>query len=85
MPNGIGKTAALRRRAIHESPLRGGAAWIEMKPVGNAVPGIPGDRKGRPYGVGVYLCAGAGWSLQAGTAERSMPVPYIGSPVGAGH
>ena len=56
-----------------------------MKPVGNAVHGVPGDRKGRPYGVGVYLCAGAGWSLQAGTAERSMPVPYIGPPVGAGH
>ena len=58
-------------RAIRESPLRVGAAWIERKPVGNAVSGVPGDRKGRPYGVGVYLCAGAGLSLWAYPAERS--------------
>ena len=46
-----GTPAASRRRAIHESPLRVGAVWIEMKPVGNAVPGVPGDREGRPYAI----------------------------------
>ena len=48
---GIGKPAALRRRAIHESPLRVGAVWTEMKTVGNAVPGVPGDPEGRPYAM----------------------------------
>ena len=59
MPDGIGKPAALRRRAIHESPLRVGAAWIERKPVGNAVPGVPGDRKGRPYAIRTHRRGGA--------------------------
>ena len=35
------------------------AAWIERKPVGNAVPGVPGDRKGRPYAIRTHRRGGA--------------------------
>ena len=49
-----------------------------MKPVGNAVPGVPGDRKGRPYGVGVYLCAGGGVIIAGVSCGTVMTVPYIG-------
>ena len=63
MPSGIGKPAATRRWAIHESPLRVGAAWIERKPVGNAVPGVPGDRKGRPYAISQGHPRRGGWDV----------------------
>ena len=86
MPDGIGKPAALRRRAIHESPPRVGAAWIKMKPVGNAVPGVPGDRKGRPYAISQgHPCRGGSWTRlppQRG-GKNSLPRGE-GGPEGVG-
>ena len=35
------------------------AAWVERKPVGDAVPGVPGDRKGRPYAIRTHRRGGA--------------------------
>ena len=47
---GIGKTAALRRRDV-EDAVPYGYQKCSFNSVGNAVPGVPGDRKGRPYAM----------------------------------
>ena len=78
MPSASEKPPRCGGRAILESPLRVGVVLIERKPVGNAVPGVPGDRKGRPYGVGVYLCAGSG-GIAGWYCGTVITVPYIGS------
>ena len=72
------KTAASRRRAIHESPLRVGAAWIERKPEGNAVPGVPGDRKGRPYAIRTHRRGGALTRPPADGNGKTAPVGRVG-------
>ena len=60
---------------MHESPLRVGAAWIERNPVGNAVPGVPGDRKGRPYAIRAHRRGGA---LTRPPPQRGGKIPSPG-------
>ena len=50
MPDGIGNPAASRRRDV-EGAVPYGYQKCSINSVGNAVPGVPGDRKGRPYAI----------------------------------
>ena len=47
---GIGNPAALRRRDVGDA-VPYGYQKCSINSVGNAVPGVPGDREGRPYAI----------------------------------